>query len=44
MMVWYGRFRGPTRFGCPGFALNSVPRFCNEIPVPGTTTPDPKPS
>ncbi len=22
MMVWYGRFRGPTRFGCPGVALN----------------------
>ena len=43
MIVWNGRFLGPTRFGWPGFSTKPAPRFCSAMPVPGTTTPEPKP-
>ena len=43
MIVWYGRLRGPTWFGGLSVATNEWPRVCSEIPVQGTTTPEPKP-
>ena len=43
MIVWNGRLRGPTSFGCPGSSVKPAPRFCRLMPVPGTTTPEPKP-
>ena len=42
MIVWYGRLCGPTGSGAPASG-KPVPRFCSEIPVPGTTTPEPNP-
>ena len=43
MMVWYGRLSRPDLIGVPRRRDEAVPRFCSEIPVPGTTTPEPKP-
>ena len=43
MIVWKGRLPGPTWLGCPGLSEKPAPRFCSEMPVPGTTTPEPKP-
>ena len=43
MMVWNGRLPGPTWFGCPACRVKVVARFCRLTPVPGTTTPEPKP-
>ena len=39
MIVWYGRRPGSTR---PETAKHA-PRFCRTMPVPGATTPEPKP-
>ncbi|MNR33087.1 hypothetical protein D3C85_1507300 [compost metagenome] len=43
MMVWNGRLPGATWFGWPASRLKPQPRLCSAMPVPGTTTPDPKP-
>ena len=43
MIVWYGRFPGPTQLGWPGSRTKQAPRFCSAMPVPGTTIPLPKP-
>ena len=43
MMVWKGRFPGATWLGWPGVRTKPEPRFCRLMPVPGTTTPEPKP-
>ena len=43
MMVLSGRFDGPTRFGWPGVVTKQEPRLLSAMPVPGTTTPEPKP-
>ena len=40
MIVWYGRRPGSTR---PETAKHA-PRFWRTMPVPGATTPEPKPS
>ena len=38
-MVWKGRFPGASTFGWVASRENPAPRFCSEIPVPGTTIP-----
>ena len=43
MMVLSGRLRGPTRFGWPGVVTKQEARLLSAMPVPGTTTPEPKP-
>ena len=43
MIVWNGRLPGATTLGLRGSRLKPLPRFCSEMPVPGTTTPEPKP-
>ncbi len=43
MIVWNGRLPPSAKFGWPGVVTKPAPRFCSEMPVPGTTTPEPKP-
>ncbi|MNT48888.1 hypothetical protein D3C72_1856980 [compost metagenome] len=43
MMVWKGRLPPATTLGWSGWVLKQCPRFCRLTPVPGTTTPEPKP-
>ena len=43
MIVWKGRLPGATSLGCPASSEKPAPRFWRLMPVPGTTTPEPKP-
>ena len=43
MIVCSGRLPGASSFGWPGSSVNSAPRFCRAKPVPGATSPLPKP-
>ena len=43
MMVWNGRFFGPTWLAWPAVVTKPEARFCSAMPVPGTTMPEPKP-
>ena len=43
MMVCEGRLRGATSLAWPACVVKPWPRFCRLMPVPGTTTPEPKP-
>ena len=43
MIVWNGRLPPAISFGWPGTSEKPTPRFCRLMPVPGTTTPEPKP-
>ena len=40
MIVWYGRRPGSTA----PVTAKQAPRFCSTTPVPGASTPEPKPS
>ena len=41
--VWKGRLPGTRAAGCDGSMLKCRPRFWSTTPVPGATTPEPKP-
>ena len=43
MMVWNGRLPPSTTLADFGSIEKPTPRFCRLMPVPGTTTPEPKP-
>ncbi|MCY1251787.1 hypothetical protein D9M72_656150 [compost metagenome] len=43
MMVWNGRLPPATALADLGSIEKPTPRFCRLMPVPGTTTPEPKP-
>ena len=44
MIVWNGRLPPATTFGWPRSShVKPWPQFCRLTPVPGTTTPLPKP-
>ena len=43
MMVWNGRVPPATTLGWVSSSVKPWPRFCRLTPVPGTTTPLPKP-
>lgn len=43
MMLCMGRLPPATWLGWPGVVTKPMPRLCSAMPVPGTTTPEPKP-
>ena len=43
IIVWYGRLPGAMQLREAGSRLKLQPRLCRATPVPGTTTPEPKP-
>ena len=43
MIVLNGRTPGAAALGCPARVAKPCPRLFRAMPVPGTTTPEPKP-
>ena len=44
IMVWKGRLRGATTFGCLGSSVNSRAAILKKKPIPLTATPEPNAS